>query len=374
MSIDDPSSSSVEIPAVRNLPVGSQPEHQHHAHVAPGRILATAIVLVICYYAELPIVVLLASILLAFVLTPAVDFFMWMRMPRALAAFVALLLLILVMAGPVYLSYIHAQDILQQLPVYRRQIQKSIGHVEEEAATLAGDDDAGGVTNTPAPASASAPVSHRPVDWPRWLTSSLGSITEVAFSASLIPFLVYFMITWQQHVRAATVMLFKLENRNTAYVTLGLISSMIRAFIMGNIVIGLVVSVFSTAVFAAIGLPYSYLLGFLSGYASLLPYVGIPLAILPPVTVGLGQVHSTEFAIIVVTVIGLHLTAMNVLYPKLLGNRLQLNPLAVTLSLLFWGWLWGAMGLILAMPITAALKIVFDHVEGLRPYGTWLGV
>ena len=64
---------------------------------------------------------------------------------------------------------------------------------------------------------------------------------------------------------------------------------------------------------------------------------------------------------------------MNVLYPKILGKRLQLNPLAVTLALLFWGWLWGAMGLILAVPITGACKIICDHIEPLRPYGAWMG-
>ena len=65
--------------------------------------------------------------------------------------------------------------------------------------------------------------------------------------------------------------------------------------------------------------------------------------------------------------------AINVLYPKLIGKRLQLNPLAVTIALLIWGWLWGAVGLILAVPLTAALKIIFDNVESLRPYGAWLG-
>ena len=56
-----------------------------------------------------------------------------------------------------------------------------------------------------------------------------------------------------------------------------------------------------------------------------------------------------------------------------IGSRLQLNPLAVTISLLLWGWLWGAMGLLLAVPITATMKIIFDNVENLRPYGAWLG-
>jgi predicted PurR-regulated permease PerM len=64
---------------------------------------------------------------------------------------------------------------------------------------------------------------------------------------------------------------------------------------------------------------------------------------------------------------------MNVHYPKFLGSRLQLNPLAVTLALLFWGWLWGAMGLMLAVPMTAAIKIICDHVPRYRAYGLGLG-
>ena len=58
--------------------------------------------------------------------------------------------------------------------------------------------------------------------------------------------------------------------------------------------------------------------------------------------------------------------------PALVGRRVHLNALAVTIALLFWGWLWGAIGLILAIPITAALKICCDNVESLRPVGRWL--
>jgi predicted PurR-regulated permease PerM len=72
-------------------------------------------------------------------------------------------------------------------------------------------------------------------------------------------------------------------------------------------------------------------------------------------------------------VVALHFFALNVLYPKFLGNRMQLNPLAVTMALLFWGWLWGGIGLVLAIPITAAVKIIFDHVDSLKPWGAWLG-
>jgi len=87
----------------------------------------------------------------------------------------------------------------------------------------------------------------------------------------------------------------------------------------------------------------------------------------------MGHVPSASLVTIIITVFVLHLIALNLLYPKFLGSRLQLNPLAVTLSLLIWAWLWGGVGLLLAVPITAAMKIIFDHIEILKPYGKWLG-
>jgi len=209
--------------------------------------------------------------------------------------------------------------------------------------------------------------------WTDILTESFGSVTQALLAASFVPFLVYFMLTGQHHVRAATVMLFRLENRHTAYVTLGLISAMIRSFMVGNLLIGLFMAAVSTAVFGILHLPFFYFVGFMSAFLSLIPYLGVVLAMAPPMFVGLGHMNSEKALVIVVTVVGLHLIALNVLYPKFLGNRLQLNPLAVTMALLLWGWLWGGLGLILAIPITAAMKIVFDHVGSLTPYGAWLG-
>jgi len=69
----------------------------------------------------------------------------------------------------------------------------------------------------------------------------------------------------------------------------------------------------------------------------------------------------------------LHIVGLNVLMPAIVARRVHLNPLAVTISLLFWGWLWGAIGLILAIPITATVKVICDHVEGWEAVGSWLG-
>jgi predicted PurR-regulated permease PerM len=330
-------------------------------------VVAISVVLAACYFAKLPIVVLLVSILISFILAPVVDLLQKARLPRGVAALLAVLLLMAAIYGIVHASYNRAQQFAQQLPQYSSDIRKAVGrHVYSTSEAI--QKTTSGVLGEP-PQARPAPQ----ISWTNLLSQNLGPITEVVLATSFIPFLVYFLLTWQEHARAATVRLFRTENQQTAYVALGLISSMIRSFIVGNLIVGLFMSAISTGVFALLHLPYFYFLGFISGFLSLVPYLGVLLAMAPPLIAGIGHIHSTQAAIIVVTVLSLHLFAINVLYPKFLGSRLQLNPLTVTLALLFWGWLWGAMGLILAIPITAALKIVFDHVEHLRPYGAWLG-
>ena len=100
----------------------------------------------------------------------------------------------------------------------------------------------------------------------------------------------------------------------------------------------------------------------------------MPVAAVPPVLAALaGGDHSSVILFAFLVVLVLHLTAMNVLYPKIVGARVHLNPLVVTFSLMFWGFLWDAAGLLLAIPITAGIKAVCDNVAGLRPYGRFLG-
>jgi predicted PurR-regulated permease PerM len=114
---------------------------------------------------------------------------------------------------------------------------------------------------------------------------------------------------------------------------------MLQSFIVGNLLIGLLISGISVVIFWLLGVPFFYFIGFASGFLSLVPYLGLVLAMVPPILVGLGQLEAGDLLAIVFVVIMLHLFALNVLYPKMLGSRLKLNPLAVTIALLFWGWI-----------------------------------
>jgi predicted PurR-regulated permease PerM len=327
-------------------------------------LIGIGALLALCYYGELVLAVILVSILLAFILAPIVDFLTYLSLPRALASGIAVLLFLAAIVGMVYYSSNQALSFAEDLPKYTTKMREEIMRFRKQAETFE-------VLN---PEHEKGVVNVRPAtDWGELVTRGFGSVGQAILAASFIPFLAYFMLSWQQHVRSATVMLFPLRNRNTAYVTLGLISSMIRSFMVGNLLIGLLIGGISTLVFWMLHLPFFYFVGFMSGFLSLVPYMGVVLAMVPPILVGLGHFGSEDIAMVVATVLGLHIIAMNVLYPKFLGKRLQLNPLAVTMSLLLWAWLWGAVGLMLAIPITAAAKIVFDHVESLKPYGLWLG-
>jgi predicted PurR-regulated permease PerM len=81
----------------------------------------------------------------------------------------------------------------------------------------------------------------------------------------------------------------------------------------------------------------------------------------------------TPYLIISAEVGFLHLIGLNLLYPAIVGARVHLNPLAVTVALMFWGTMWGGIGLLLAIPLTAGMKAVFDNIESLQPYGRLLG-
>lgn len=343
------------------------PKHVARSSVATI-IIAIVAVAAALYYAKIVLIVVFVSMLVAFVLDPVTRMFEHFRLPRALAALLSVLLLMAALYGLGYVSYNRGAAFMHELPRYSKKIEQFTAKFRQKAQTIQKSTESVTGTNHQNTVKVKQESS-----WIDTLFSNLGTATEIIFAASFVPFLAYFMLTWSEHSRRCTVLLFPYEMRSTAYATLTAITDMIRGFIIGNLLIGIFIGTISTAIFGLLGLPYFYFIGFISGFLSLVPYLGVLLAAVPPFLSGLGHIHATEAVVIIVTVFGLHLFSLNVLYPKFLGRRLQLNPLTVTIALLFWGWIWGAIGLILAIPMTAACKIVCDHVEKLRPLGAWLG-
>jgi predicted PurR-regulated permease PerM len=331
-------------------------------------LLGIGLIVVFAYYGESVLAVLFFAILLSFMLSPVVQALEFLRLPRALAALISVVVLLAALYGITAASYNQALIFADNVPKYSQKIRSILQPFRQQAEKI---EKTGEAVDEPDPSNV---VPVRQVrSWSEVLTHGAGTLTDTLLAASFIPFLAYFLLTWRSHARSATVMLFPMQHRNTAFVTLGLIGKMLQSFIVGNLLIGLLISGVSVAIFGLLHVPFFYFIGFLSGFLSLVPYLGIVLAMIPPILVGLGQLEAGDLLVVVLCVVGLHLFALNVLYPKLLGSRLRLNPLAVTIALLFWGTVWGAVGLVLAIPLTGAMKIVFDHVDSMKPYADWLG-
>jgi len=327
-----------------------------------------ALIVMFAYYGESVLAVLFFAILLSFMLSPVVQALEYLHLPRALAALISVVVLLVLLYGVTAASYNQAIIFADNVPKYSQKIRSILQPFRQQAEKLEKTGEAVGE-----PEDTNVVPVRQVQSWPELLTHGAGTFTDILLAASFVPFLAYFLLTWQSHARSATVMLFPMHHRNTAFVTLGLIGKMLQSFIVGNLLIGLLISAVSVAIFGLLHVPFFYFVGFLSGFLSLVPYLGIVLAMVPPILIGLGQLEAGDLVIVAFCVVGLHLFALNVLYPKLLGSRLKINPLAVTIALLFWGAVWGAIGLVLAIPITGAIKIVFDHVESMKPYADWLG-
>ncbi|MGO8816750.1 MAG: AI-2E family transporter [Terriglobia bacterium] len=339
---------------------------------ASVKIIAIAVLFGCIYYASSVVITLICSILIASVLDPGVKVMERLRIPRWLASLVMVLLMLTVAYLMIYVIYDRAQAFVEAMPTLVARLKQITAHLQVTAHNLQQSTQ----TIIPVSPEANMPTVRLQQESPyeQFLLRGIGSVYAFTVTVMFIPFLVFFMLTSKNQLWAATLNLFHIKRRQQAEDVIHAISRMLRQFVVGNLLVGLISACIITPVFALIHLQYALLMGPLSALLSLVPYIGVALGILPPLLVGLMQYDTTApFIIIGVAVSVVHFVAVNVLTPKLVGQRVNLNALSVTIAMMFWSWLWGGFGLILAVPITAAIKAVCDNVEALKPYGAWMG-
>jgi predicted PurR-regulated permease PerM len=334
-------------------------------------VIAVAAAVGLIYLLKPVLVTVLIATLLAFALDPMVVALGRLHIPRPVGAAIALLLLLALSGALVFFFYNRAVDFMEELPKFSATIREDMEKVQAQADRIETSTRSvlpGQIGKKPIPVQVQD--SHGIA---KLISNGASQFGEIALAVSFVPFLIFFMLTWKTHVHSATLRVFPKEKRLVAYRTIGRISEMVRSFIAGNLFVGLLNAIASTAIFGAMHLPYFYFLGAISAFAGLVPYLGLFFALLAPIAAGMGVLNKSQLGIVFLAVVGLHVLTMNLLYPKLIGRRLRLNPLAVALSLLFWAWIWGAFGLFLAIPLVATTKIICDYTEPLQALGEWLG-
>ena len=358
-------------------------------------VVALGVVVAILYYGRAIFITATVAVILAFILEPFVALLMRLRLPRAFASLMVILFALLFLYVIGLGAYTQLSGLYADLPIYGQRIGDIVDGVRQQiqgaeesvyavvarrraeealAQQAAASKKKGRKGEAPAPA-APPPLPAQPQGTPigDYIYAHLGSFSEMLLMASSVPFLVYFMLSWQEHLNRSFLQFFQGEDRLAAARSLEGIAKIVRAFVVGNFLLGLLLATVSWVAFWLIHLPYAGLVGPLSGLLSLLPYVGLPMALLPPLLAALTLNQAPVYVLALAITAVLHLFALNLLYPKIVGSRVHLNPLVVTFSLMLWGFLWGASGLLLAIPLTAGIKAVCDNVKDLRPYGKFLG-
>jgi predicted PurR-regulated permease PerM len=372
-----------------------------------GTLIASGVAIALLYYGRGFLVTLITAITISFLLEPFVELVMKLRAPRAFASFLVCSFALLLVYAFGLGMYTQAKALWEDLPQYSQRVSEIADEVVVALETAEKDayrilmprrwreleEQKRLMSPPPEPATRRRRTAEPPLP----VAPPPQTVTEVrirpersplvdyvyryweqlynfALLASFVPFLVYFMLSWRDHLRRSYLQLFHGPERHAAGRSWQGIADMARAYVVGNFVLGMFLTAASGLFFWLVGLPYFLLVAPLSAFFSLVPYIGLPLAIIPPFLAALPVYSKMGPYLVIAAVVGfLHLMALNLLYPKLVGSRVHLNPLAVTVALMFWGSLWGAVGLVFAIPITAGMKAVFDNVPALQAYGKLLG-
>lgn len=387
------------------MPLLSPPQPSQRTFRAATSLIAVAAAIALLYYGRDFFVTLLVSAVLAFILDPVVVLVMKLRMPRAAATAIVLAIALAGAYVVTIATWSQLATLSDDLPSYTARlgdvwdkandrldafenqsidllVPKRLRPQQDQAQQKAPDNKtrrrrgalAAPPVQTAPPAIQEVRIHSDPRPFLATLYDYVSGYFHVLVMASFIPFLVYFMLSWRDHIAKGMLRLFEGDQRYVVAKAWSGIGDSTRAYVLGNFFLWVFLSSLSALAFSFFDVPYWALIGPLSAFFSLIPYVGLPLSIAPPVLALLAMPVRLKIVITVVLITAaLHVIAMNFLYAKVIGSRVRLNPLAVTVALMFWGAIWGGVGLILAVPITAAIKAVCDNIESLEPYGDLLG-
>jgi predicted PurR-regulated permease PerM len=323
--------------------------------------LLWAIVLVLlmafCFFASSFCITLLLAAFLAILVDPAVSHLERWHIPRSASAG------IIVVAGMVsfcfltYASYNRISDIVETMPQYADRIRDVIRPFNQKIARV---QETAGSLNPETPAKKVAEVKIKePPSWPSYIIRGVGPVWGAIIIIGVVPFLMFFILIRKEQMNQRLNISLGATIDVPQFV--GRVTKMVRGFAVGNLVIGSAMAAVTVLVLFVLKIQGAVILGAVSGFLNLIPFLGVILAVLVPCAAALLQFNTAgPLAIILVTVVCLHIISANLLIPKIIGSRVSIGPVAATAGILFWGWLWGLMGILLAVPLTAFVKLVAD--------------
>jgi predicted PurR-regulated permease PerM len=319
----------------------------------------------------LPITV---AVMLNFLLTPAVRGLKRVGLPPPVGAAVILLLFFGLVGYGAYRVTGPAMEWLERSPALFTEAEERLRSLREpvEAIQEAGEQvealargDEGARTERAETESESMGLSGR-------LFRNAGALLV---GGSVSVFLLYFLLALDDlFLRKLAGVLPRLSQRRKAVLIARATERDLSHYVLvrtaTNVGLGLAVGVATWL----LGMPNPVLWGILAGVLNYIPYVGGVVGYVVVGVVALTTFDTTARALLVPAVyLVLNIVESNFVTPAILGRELTLNPVMIFTWLIFWGWMWGVPGALMAIPLLAMAKIVADNVESLAPLGAFLG-
>lgn len=345
--------------------------------------LACFVVLVAAlYFAQAVLIPVILSILLTFLLTPAMRVLERFGLPRIPAAIAVVLATMLLIVGTGLLISRQLQLLIIDLPNHREAIIAKIEGLRDSAS----ESWFSGISATlsevrerlaqSSPEDASAkptPVEIVPsqLSFAHW---ALTPMAESILAAGLVLVLTFFMLLRREDMRNRIIHLWGTRKLARATKALDDAGNRISSFLLMQLAVNVAFgTMFGVGLFL-LGIPYPFLGGFLGGLLRHIPFIGVWMAGSVPVLLSVAMLPGWSHAILVFALLaGLELVFAHLIEPIALGHSIGVSEVVLLISLAFWGWLWGVAGMILATPLTACVVVFLRNTPHLRFLASLLG-
>jgi predicted PurR-regulated permease PerM len=207
-----------------------------------------------------------------------------------------------------------------------------------------------------------------------FLGSTLSTTAGVLSVTTLIPIYIFCFLYYRDHMRQFMFRFVAPDKRTGVLHTMDNIQTVVQAYIQGLLTVIVVVSVLNAIGLLVLGVKFAIFFAVFASVLAVIPYIGIMVGSAIPALVTLVETGSPGKAAAVVGVfVFVQFLEGNFITPMITGSKVSINPMAAIIALILGGELWGTPGMILSIPLTAVLKVVFDASKTTEPWGFLLG-
>jgi len=190
----------------------------------------------------------------------------------------------------------------------------------------------------------------------------------------LIPVYIFMLLFYQPLLLEFFRRLFGSTNRNEVSEIISRIKTVIQSYLTGLVIEAAIVATLNSVGLLILGIDYAILLGIIGAFLNVIPYIGGLVAVALPMLIALATKTSPFYPLYVLAIYYfIQLIDNNYIVPKIVASKVKINALISILVVLAFGALWGIPGMFLSIPLVGILKVIFDRIESLKPWGFLLG-